>query len=73
MSAMAYRYCPDCNEWYETAEYTVDESGETVCREDDHGSVSGYIQLHRHFDTDVSLPYDNTSQAKARAREQGLI
>lgn len=40
---MAFRYCPECDTWYETADYTVDESGETICRKDDHGAVHGYI------------------------------
>ena len=40
---MAYRYCPECNEWYKKANYTVNESGETVCKEETHGSVHGYI------------------------------
>lgn len=42
--AMAYRYCPECDKWYRTAEYTVDEMGETVCDEvEEHGAVHGYI------------------------------
>lgn len=42
-SAMAYRYCPDCDRWYVTADYTVDKSGETVCKTDGHGALHGYI------------------------------
>jgi hypothetical protein len=40
---MACRYCPECGEWLETAEYTVDETGETICPEDGHPAVHGYI------------------------------
>lgn len=40
---MAFRYCPECDEWYETAQYTVDDSGETVCKENGHGALHGYI------------------------------
>lgn len=40
---MAFRYCPECDEWYETANYTVNESGETVCKKDGHSAVHGYI------------------------------
>lgn len=40
---MAYRYCPECDQWYETANYTVNESGETVCETEGHGAVHGYI------------------------------
>lgn len=37
-----FRYCPDCDKWLETSEYTVDEIGETICPEHEiavHGSI----------------------------------
>lgn len=38
---MGFRYCPECDEWLETAEYTVDESGQVICP--DHKAVHGFI------------------------------
>lgn len=40
---MAFRYCPECDQWYETAGYTTNDNGETVCKKDDHDAVHGYI------------------------------
>lgn len=70
---MAYRYCPTCVVWLETAEYDVDPAtGETICP-DCERAVVGCIQPHRHFDPDVRLPRKDASQAKSQARKQGLL
>lgn len=41
---MTYRYCPDCDEWKDTADIDLDEQGETVCPEDGHRAVHGSLQ-----------------------------
>jgi len=73
---MPYRYCPDCNHWYGTHEYTVDNIGETVCPRDDHYALVGCIHPSRHFETDVRLPYGNREeqqQSLDAAKRQGLV
>lgn len=74
---MAYRYCPECDEWYETHEYTVDKVGETVCKVEDHGVVYGYIDGSinsernlRHALKGYGGPTDDMVE---RAKEQGLV
>jgi hypothetical protein len=75
---MAYRYCPECEKWLETNEYTVNKNGETVCPK--HKAVHGYIggaygaytvkDFHR--DNKRSL-YDNWNTMLNRAMEQGIV
>lgn len=83
-----YRYCPECDQWLETSEYTVDESGETVCPDDGHPAVHGGIQSHRGFPVPEAEfrqqndPRTYTGNADgsggyeemlAAAKEQGLV
>lgn len=74
---MAYRYCPHCNEWYSTANYTVDKAGETICREDDHGPVYGYIDgsitTERSLRNTLKGYGGPTEDMVERALEQGLV
>lgn len=69
---MGYRYCDGCERWLETSEYTVSDSGETICEE--HGSVSGFI---------IDAPWSTSEykrqnpkmwdEALSAARQQGLV
>lgn len=78
-----YRYCPECDQWYETAEYTVDETGETVCRQDDHGAVHGSLQFstydrksyitEREFKRQNPQWYQGREDMLAAAKRQGLV
>lgn len=73
---MGWRYCPQCKQWYETAEYTVDESGETVCREDGHGATHGFIlsrPTKREFYNEHPSWYDDRDEMFEAAVNQGLI
>jgi hypothetical protein len=72
---MGHRYCPQCEEWLSTAEYTVDESGETVCPQ--HKAVHGFI-----IDTPWSVAefrnenpswYDDQLDMLNAAKRQGLV
>lgn len=72
---MGFRYCPECKEWLETAEYTVDEQGETVCPK--HRATHGFIidspistaEFHRQH----QLGYDDKPEMLKAAREQDLV
>lgn len=71
---MAYRYCPDCGEWLETADYTVDEVGWTICKQhrvSTHGYLDGGIRTVRDFNSVNS--YGDWSEERAAAKAQGLI
>lgn len=69
---MGYRYCPDCEKWLETSEYTVSESGETICP--DHKAVQGFLDGSPHANSnDISSWYDDRDQMVGAAREQNLI
>lgn len=72
---MAYRYCPECDRWLETSEYTVDSSGETVCPE--HRAVHGYIDgsIRTEADLRQNLGYSHTDvEAEVEAAlRQGLV
>jgi hypothetical protein len=70
---MAYRYCEECDTWYKTYDYTVNESGETVCRKDGHGAVVGFIEPSRHRSNTVEIPRGVKSVAKSAARRQDLL
>lgn len=74
---MGFRYCPDCEYWYSTAEYTVDKSGETVCREDGHGATHGFIidapWSVREFKNEHPSWYDDRETMLAQAKTQGLV
>lgn len=77
---MAHRYCPDCGEWLETAEYTVDEIGETICPEHEiavHGYMGGsldgpYTERDLLRDNDPRM-YDDWDEMEQAAIEQGLV
>lgn len=78
---MAYRYCPECEQWLETAEYTVDEIGETICPEHEiavHGYMGGspfglsYTVEDLRRDNDSRL-YDDWGKMLQAAREQHLV
>ncbi len=77
---MAYRYCPNCEQWYQTHEYTVDKFGETVCKKDAHGSLHGYMsgstktqdELRRALKKSYISDSDVTQMVDAAVR-QGLI
>lgn len=74
---MGYRYCPECEKWYTTAEYTVDDHGETVCRKDGHGATQGFILsapvTEMVFRSDLPNYYDDREKMIQKARDQGLI
>lgn len=78
---MAYRYCPECDEWQSTAEYTVDEIGETICREHEC-PVIGYLEAsihqgypisHRDFNELVADWYDEREAMLEAAERQLLV
>jgi hypothetical protein len=74
---MGYRYCDHCNKWLETAEYTVDSSGETVCPKDDHDATHGFI-LEAPVDEDeyrARLPnyYNDVDRMVQAGKDQELI
>jgi hypothetical protein len=76
---MTHRYCPECEKWLETMEYTVDDSGETVCP--DHKAVHGYIpSVMYDFYTERDFRIDNRpsmyndfSKMLQKAKEQNLV
>jgi hypothetical protein len=71
---VVHRYCPDCERWYETAEYGVDETGETVCMADGHGAVRGYLDGSMRTTGDILSNRPNTDKtALTAAVEQGLV
>lgn len=73
---MAFRYCPDCDRWLETAEYTVDEIGETVCPKEGHPAVHGYIDgsIRTVEDLRRSMSYHrDVSPEISAAIDQGLV
>ena len=77
---MAHRYCPQCDEWQSTAEYTVDEIGETICREHEcpvigylDGSYSGYPISFDEFDRLVANWYDEYDEMLEAAKRQELV
>lgn len=76
---MTYRYCPNCDKWLETSEYTVDEIGETICPDHRialHGSLQGHgrgyplteQEFHRQ-NKHLRNPQDELEAAK----RQGLV
>jgi len=69
---MGYRYCPECDEWLETAEIALDESGETVCP--DHKAVYGFIGspwiTEGEFRRDHDWMPDCTVELQAAKRQQ---
>ena len=71
---MGYRYCPKHGSWLETADYTVDDSGETICP--DHGvPVVGFILGPTTAD-DLRFDYGNYDHIDAMiesARRQNLL
>lgn len=75
---MGYRYCPDCDQWLETAEYTVDETGETVCPE--HRAVHGFIGggwdfpwSEQQFLAEHPSWYGDRTDMLDAAKRQGLV
>lgn len=71
---MVYRYCPDCDEWLETSDYTVDESGETVCPE--HRALHGYCEYawtERQLRGHLNITYSEIEDEVAAAHRQGII
>lgn len=75
---MTYRYCSECDWWFETAEIELSESGETMCPEHDsvHASIvggpRGFPIDEREFVAQNGLmkDYDDALQA---AHRQGLV
>lgn len=74
---MGYRHCPDCEKWLSTSEYTVDESGETICPEEDHSAVHGFIidppWTRREFFSEHPSWYDDRGKMMDQARQQNLV
>jgi hypothetical protein len=74
---MAYRYCPGCEKWLQTYEYTLDETGELVCPE--HQAVHGYIGPYGNYterdfrkDNKESM-YDDFDEMLQSAYDQMII
>lgn len=73
---MGWRYCPECGQWYETRDYTVSKSGETICRKEDHGAVHGFIlskPTKREFYNNHPDWYEDRDEMFEAAVEQNLI
>lgn len=74
---MAYRYCPDCDQWLSTANYTVDDIGETVCPEDGHRAVHGYIdgsiRTEAELRRGMGMTYTDIEDEVRAAKRQGLV
>lgn len=74
---MGHRWCSTCEYWYETSEYTVNDSGETVCREEGHGATHGFIidapWSKREFFGHIASWYPDRDAMLEQAREQGLV
>lgn len=72
---MSYRYCPECDRWLETSEYTVDDHGETVCP--DHRATHGFINrapwTEKMFFHEHPEWYDDRHEMLAAAKRQGLV
>lgn len=73
---MGVRYCPECKRWLSTDEYTVDESGETICPE--HKAVHGYLcgpfpLTVGEFYSDVPAWYGDRSKMLDAAVGQHLV
>lgn len=67
---MAHRYCDSCGKWLATHEYTVDDTGETVCPEHEH-AVVGFIPPSRNVrERDCRFPHE---ESRKQARKQGLV
>lgn len=72
---MAYRYCPEHDAWLETADYTVDESGEMICPEHDiavHGYIDGHIDTVGKF-KEANMVGRSLSDEIEAAKRQGLL
>lgn len=76
---MTYRYCPTGDKWLETSEYTVDETGETVCPDHKtalHGSIQGFgggypITENEYYNQNKHLR--NAHEELEAAKRQGLV
>lgn len=72
---MGYRYCPECDRWLETSEYTVSEGGETICP--DHKATHGFIidapWSRSEFLHHTTSWYDDRMEMLEAARRQGLV
>lgn len=72
---MGHRYCPGCDRWLETSEYTVDDHGETICPE--HKAVHGFIidspWSEREFFDEHPSWYGDRDDMLAAAKRQGLV
>jgi hypothetical protein len=78
---MTHRFCPTCERWLETAEYTVDQSGQTICPTHEisvHGYIGGatfgsYTERDFRRDNQPQIYGEEFTLMLEKAREQRLI
>jgi hypothetical protein len=68
---MGWRYCPSCERWLKTSEYTVSKSGETICP--DHEIATHGFIIGRMTEAELRNSHVIDDEELEAAKKQGLI
>lgn len=74
---MVYRFCPTCERWLETSEYTVDDVGWVICPDHDislHGYIDSHIETEDRLRRELRMSHGGDIETEVQAAlDQGLV